>query len=41
MIVDGDVLLLKGGERRPTGGPLRVLGLQADEVGVVEAKTDR
>ena len=41
MIVDGDVLPLKGGERRPTGGRLGVLGLQAGEVGVVEAKTDQ
>ena len=41
MIIDGDVLPLKGGERRPTGGHLRVLGLQAGEVVVVKAKTDR
>ena len=41
MIIDGDVLPLKGGERHPAGGSLGVLRLQAGEVGVVEAKADR
>ena len=39
VVVDGDVLPLKGGEGRPTGGCLGVL--QAGELVVVEAKTDR
>ena len=41
VVVDGGVLPLKGGERCPTGGRLRVLLLQASEMVVVEAETDR
>ena len=41
VVVDGDVLPLKRGEGRPTGGHLRVLRLQAGKMVVVEAKKDR
>ena len=40
MVIDGDVLPLKGGEGRPAGGRLRVLLLQVGDMGIVEAKTD-
>ena len=41
VVVNGDVLLLKGGEERPTGGCLGVLRLQVGEMSAVEAETDR
>ena len=41
MIIDGDVLPLKGGKGRPTGGRLGVVGFQGGEVGIVEAEEDR
>ena len=41
VVVDGDVLPLKGGEARPTGGSLGVLRLQVGEMVVVEAEIDR
>ena len=41
VVIDGDVLPLKGGEERPAGGRLRVLRLQAGEMSVVEAETNR
>ena len=41
VVIDGDVLPLKGGVGHLTGGRLVVLRLQAGEMSVVEAKTDR
>ena len=41
VVVDGDVLPLKGGEGRPPGERLGVLCLQAGKMVVVEAETDR
>ena len=41
VVVDGDVLPLKGGERRLTGGHLDFLRLQVGEMVIVEAETAR
>ena len=40
VVIDGNVLPLKGGERCLTGWRNRVLSLQAGEMVVVKAKTD-